>query len=770
MQVDLSQPIDVTKDTFEIWYKKLAHRAYRGNVPEGGYDLPSPLIVNRCDEDLADYTVAVDPLPDGVRLSFDESLCPPVAYPEPVAKHSEVPFGIPFEDTVPPGFFASSVQNFSKAKAVIDSYKGESKGLEQVFKGCWGLDESTDLEDFSASVRSSGPAMWGGVMRNNVPAVQALSGTQGLVHIIERGATKQKFAEDALIDWPRAKAVAMAVGVQLAGDDKVARGRGLELHYRIPKVDVPKAPKGIVMPHFPDANPVVSEAMKENLLNLAKHIRKFSLLKGKKYDNLFVREVKPPDIMKAIRLIGEEVKVPAHSRLFESTLELTDEILYGQVARIDHQAYEEIKKIRPVDILKSIAYGYADRERGNILRAREIRKTIVDLDVSFRDSFSALSILAREVIPEDFLVRVYYLGNLIGKGLGFQWVNDIRKYLNMPHSAFSESDLIKSWNASLNNRKVLVRICEEIANAFRAHESIRKYFPKVRAKVCRLLGTKQMFLAGLNEVIHTHAAYWHNRYVNKPYETNEDLAKNQLMSKVMRNVQVELSDKLQVREDRIFKILHDSAHHYVNKRMNQPVKEEMVPHVRWYTLEEYAQVLDGWIIGLTGKPPNLKYQDFVIYCKDNLGKFLVDIQEFLDKVLFVHDDWEPEEHETYGADFKTEHLQDVAEDRKEETMLHEAEDGQVGRDAGIVDSDHQMAKMSHPAHEAEDDEDEFFVLDTPMAKQDPTVDLLEELMEDGVRVDHPIAQRIISQYPARVLAKDIAAIKKEILMAYRAGV
>jgi len=736
--VDASTTVDVATDSFAAIMHKLKTRAYRGAYPEGGSDVPANLMTGQVREPFADYSLSFNSAESDVRLSLDEHLVPAYHKPEPVAKRSEQPFSSPFQDTAPAGLFGTALKAHAKLQSVVTTLGGYSDDLDKTFKDMWGIEQDADLSEFMSRPRSTGAAMWGGLGRDTVPAVLAMSGAQTLVNVVDRGKAHSEIDPEALIDWPRAKATVMATGVQLVADDDVFRARPRDLHFRLDRRELPRAPRVVELPAFDRIPADEVSIARETIAMFADAYRRLVSIHGSRHEHVEVENIQPVDILRAVRAVPRGFANKTEERLFDLAIEYDP--FDPERTRLDFPELKHLRRIRPVDIIKSFALGYADHVQGRVPRHKDLQYLLTDLDNP--ESLAKLREFVTKCLPEDTLVRTFHLGNLVSSGTGWEWVNSMRKNLGARHSSYQERDLVRAWKESLNDIPFLRRVGQDVAMGILQYERVAKRGPNVSRAVCRELGHYSTFAAGLSKVVRRHAVYWHNRYLANKMDQGGTRVRRQLMAKVMKTVKVRISASGEVSgaNEGLAAVMLQSAEAYLRKRraaadIGKPMPFK--PH-GGQDLVFYGDALDVAIREELGKRPDYSYADFAHFALGELKKFVDDIADFLEKV-FKHD---PKAvPQDYGdEDFAPEEaIQEVPAPEPEAKQEEETVDYDALFGFGVYQTFNPAKRL---------------------------LNLVMELADDGIDTTDPIAQAVIARYPAEVELAEYNDIRKEILETY----
>lgn len=796
MQPITDTKIDVSFDSVTSIMQKLMMKAYGGKPPEGGIDMPSNVAIQRVPEVAADYTIEELEMDTNKTLSYDAHLVPPVSKPEPIAKQSQSPFSSPFQDTAPVGLFGKALQSHSKLVSALKAVNVDTDNLVQNFKDLWAIDDDVDLDVFYSRPRSKGAAMYGGLRRNTVPATLAVSSGQTKVAVIDRGTARREISDRALIDWPRMKTIAMATGLQLIVDDEEYRKDPKPIHFKISRRDIPLAPEIIVAPKFQRIPREKVAMTRQTIVMLSAKMRKLAVLHREKFDNLEIEELTANDVLRAIRAVPKGIIVAPDARVFDNIVDFDYAAVGHHEVKMEHADFEEYKKIRPIDVIQSFSLAHAEQNKGNVPRAREVRRRIVALDEEMHKSRNWLEDLIRRVYPKDILLRVYYFGNIIGKKSGLEWVNNVRKLLQFPHSGFSERDLVRNWEDGINNVGVLKSIAEETAVGFTRYETLAINTPKITKDIQKELAHAETFGIGLSKLIKRHAIYWHNRYANKIRDGVGDEIKNQMMAKVFRKIKLKMTSDMEiyVENKAIAEAFYESAVSFVRKRRPEIYAHRQVPIIEYSgdDITDYGKALDKCIKRLTGNMPKVTFASLSERAEEETDMFLEDMEMMIDKILSYEHPGVPD---TYLTD-RFENIDDVAIKEKRVAILEpEEDDERISKVVPVLDTaktpgtnpvimkDSNLSTVpktvaisfSDSDSDAETKEDKktkgVMILDDDSSDEEDKedklkVNLREELEDAGVETGKGIAKIILQKYPDMVHYKEVDRIRNEILSAH----
>lgn len=757
---------DILKDSVSTIFTKLMYKGYKGKPPAGGYEVPANMALGKATEEKADYIVSTNFVSEGMDLAFDHTLVPPVHRPDPVAKQSDSPFRHPFQDNAPVGLFGKALQAHSKLISLMKGLGKDTTEFDVAFKVQWGIGLEEDLSEFYSKPRSHGSAIWGGVGKKTVPSVLSLTGSQVQVNIIDKQASKLSVGEDALVNWPRMKAIAMATGVQLVADDKFVadnlRGKNFELPYMLARGEIARAPKKVGIPRFKNIIPEEVAMIRVSLQQVAKHMRKLVSVQVKKHDRLEAEGIFPETVTSAVNLIGHGDE-PTGGEVIPMDIfdgDIDFEGVHSIGKKLDFDTKEAIKKLRPVDIIKAAAMFFVDRKHGGVPSHSEVRNWITGLDSNYGLNFDRMYKTVTAVVPADILMRTYRIGNLVAKGVGLVWVNQLRQYLGMKHSAFTERDLEVSWVENLKNRNVLTRVIEEIANGFKEREYVRTSSPLAKQVVLDKLLHPISVTAGLSDLIHIHAIYWHRRYLAKIGKElpKGKITKRQVAAKVMRFVRFRYTEdhEFVVQPESIIPVISESYKNYLNKRMlkKQLKKSLELPEFDGYNVVKYCRDLDAQLGREFVKAPKVTFEDIGEFVMNEIRKFEMDFANIIAKVVKNE---EVQVDIKYG---KTE-VEDDVYPRIQVQDANVNETDATGVDKFFEELD---AKESKQEQENMDDLFDDFSGKAEVVLQSGLVDLKSELDDAGVDTNHPIAKLVLSRHPRQVHYKAVEEIRKEVLL------
>lgn len=762
-KLDPKNYIDVTKDSLQDCLAKLYGRAYKNNVPKGGIDVPANLMMGQVQEEYADYSITHATHSGQIMLSADPDLVPPVRKPEPVAKHSEPPFSHPFQDAAPGGIFGKALTAHSKLMSAVHSLGKDKTDLEHSFKAQWGIDENQDLNEFYARPRSVGPALWGGIKRSTVPANLSMTGSQTLVQIVDHGVTRKDIDPNALVDWPRAKSIAQAIGTQLVADDNKYKQNPKDIHMRIHRAFVPKAPDIVNVPRLEKISEHKIKITLEAIVKLSAHMRRLFAIKKHQFGRVSNDAVEPKSILHAVRALPTGFIDKPKGKLFDDIQEISFETLEGLGSKLTQEEREAIKDVQPFDIIKAFAISYAEAKHGQAMRVYDLRKIIAGLDNDPVNSLQSLQGLIKSVVPSDILVRTYFLGNIVRKGQGVNWVIELRKFLKFKHSAFSEEDLKLAWIQSLDNIHVVKRVAEEISFGFAYHEYASMSQPHITPVIRRKLAHPTSFLQGLDELVERHAVYWHNRYLATVPEQYDLAIKKQIAAKVFKNIQINLTKdgSVEVPNKVINEVLHDSAYNYVLKKL--PIKSEVKADLLSKAYDgdphTYARQLDDDLNKHYKLVPDTPYINVAVYITEGLTKFTEDFIKIIETVM-VRDPLPLTE------DYLTNTFVELKKDspKSEDSFQIELKENAVKPPAvkpGKVELPKQDSFFDFGGDEEE--EEGFGDFGGLGQVQKQLVDLEAELAESGIDVKHPIAMQVIQKEPREVEYREVEFIREKIL-------
>jgi len=756
--LDLSSPADPLKDSFSDFYKKIVGKANGGVVPSGGFEIPAVMMLNQVREENADYIIHIRDNPEEPKLSGDNKLIPPVRKPEVMPKKSEEPFDSPFGDVVPVGMFGKALEAHSKLIGVLKACNKPVENVDRFFKDMWGVDRDIDLAPFHSVARSTGPAMWGGLGRKAVPVVTALPEAQVQVDITDKGRSRHQVAEDALVDWPKAKSVAMATGLQLAGDDKYypQKDGKRDIYLKIEDRDIPRAPKDFTFPTFPDIAPEIIKHNKDALIALSAKMRKMALITNKKHEHIEIGEVKPKHLLEAVRAIPIGFVVDKNENLTDIFVDINSILAEDRPVRqqMTIDMVNQMRQIKAYDLLPAFATSYADKQRGNIPRASEIRASLLTIEDDNGESIKRLRTLVNAIYPDNFLLRVHELGTFMSKGAGIKWVNTIRDLVGIGNAMFTERDLIKSWIDIKSNLRFVKKICEYIAQGFVKYERIALANVKLTRDILRLLCHDDSTLKGMSMVIERHAIYWNNRYLNKVCHSDEDLITNQLLAKCIRKIKFITDENLEmVLNDRYLKdVLANATCNYIDKRQGIDGKEKTLIDSNLWSLPimRFAMRLDELIKIRTGNPSLVSMFTVADKAVRDANLFKEDVQQLIDKVVNYEDVNVPEDYMTASEMVESKDVvKPVVPQQEKSNVSNDNSNNNVQLNKPTVSGTINLGLFKYT-----------------QSKKVPMVHLREELIDDNVNVDVPVAKMIISHYPEMVELEKYEKIKKKILEAF----
>lgn len=745
--------IDGDNDSFQDIMHKLMRRAYKGDYPEGGFDLTTALGLGKVDDDIADFSLEIAPYREAMILALDDSLIPPNQKQEPISKSSEAPFDHPFLDEEAPGFFGQALQAHSKLATFMDA-RGEHEAVEEYdhnFKVIWGLDETDDLTPFRPSVRSSGHAMYAAIKRDLVPAVFAGVASQPYVKVHDRGKKRKDIHKRALIDWPRVKSMVNAVGVQLAMDDAwvrdkiLSRGDGIKLHYAIQRKEIPLAPDKIVFPRLRLDDNGQRSKMGQQLVELQKQMGHFQALKMKSLGRVVIEEqplyIHPVPVR----------ELPLGMKDKELNLDLEVEFDYGKFLEDRSTVHavaphkKEVQYTNPVDVLKTLVLAHAENARGNVPRSYDIREMAFGVKVSPGKYHEPLLKVIDAFIPQDVLVQVNRIGNLFDRRVGQQWVTDLRKAVGAKQFHFMTRDLKRSWTELCAHPDVIGNVAEILSSALSRYEFVRKSVPYVDKEMRRLLVHESTVEYGLEKIIHQHSVYWSNRYARTgPLSHNHRVAR-QIASKVFRVVRFRLMgmERFSVDVPSVNDVFMKAFERYVDKRKHGFGKR-LLGSVSEYYLEptlELCRAMDSelFLVRKEVPAPDMSFFSLAEFVEEELGLFVDDILRMLQRFFLIKGSGLPDDY--FAMQFPDD--SNFKEGKKEVPVV-------VVEEKAINDfSDIDFGSMS--------------AFNLPLFNPDTTIDLKEELLEDGFNINSSIVKQHLARNPERIELKAYMALKNQIL-------
>jgi hypothetical protein len=747
--------IDVETDSVRDIFEKLKQKAYRGNAPAGGFDFASNHIVGRVPEHYADYTFEMSSNASRERnmLSFDPFLVPPTRKLEPVPKKSEDPFSSPFMDTVSGGMFGKALKAHLKFIAVMKQQGNKTADFELAFRNQWGIEEGVDLDTFAVTVRSSGSAMWGGIKRKPVAALQACSSAQVAFGVQDRGIVKELLGKDCLPNWPRIKVSILAIGCQLMVDDKVFRKCLSKLHFKIYPNELPIAPPIVRVREIP----VI--AMKPNRINSEKMARLAGLVtkavgaKMEKYGRISVGETKIFDVPARVRSLGAPLKLNPVSNLIA---QISDDIIVfddfdRKTEQLAIKAYE--REPRPSDLVKLFVFGAAEAKQGQMVKANYLRGILRSYEENLNKNKAILLNLVRAIFPDNFLNRALYYAKVVGVKEPYNWVIDLKKFLKAPNKAHMEIDLVAAWQNMLANDRCVFTICEEVVLGLAMHETLRQANPKVTNFVRKCLATEQTFVLGLSMLIEKHAVYWHNRYIARGKGDKTKKVPSQLMSKVITKVGflVDTQQGLQFLEESLLPIVKGAAENCIKKRQKAQDRTVVCLNLANNQFVDYCEDIDGLLINDWGIKLDYSFSEFADYCLHELKEFCKDITKIMKAVLIREPIELPEDYVDMTLDKDLDDLEENVPSAKQEI-------GEQGFSASkpVLDPVNSNTVQFMNLMDEED-----FELPTVNAKSG--IVLIDELREDGVDVSSATMAYILSGYPAEIPWSEYSMVKQEIL-------
>lgn len=773
---DPEESVDILKDSVSTIYSKLMYKAYNGMPPSGGFEVPANMALGKCQEDVSDYSIMTSMYNDGIDLSFDHGLVPPVHKPEPVAKQSDSPFKHPFQDNAPVGLFGKALKAHSKLVSLYKAMNLPSEEFDIAFKAQWGIPLEEDLTEFYSKPRSKGSALWGGIGKKAVPSVLALTGSQVQIDIIDKYSTKASVGEDALVNWPRLKAIAMGMGVQIVADDKYFRDavgdKVIKLHYKLSRGEIPRAPKNVGVPYFKNVEFKETEMICDSLKVVSKHMRKLVNISEKKHDRLDAEGMFPANIigMTKIQGIGDP-----RDRYEEIPLDIYDgdidfDNLTERQKTYTFEEREAIKRLRPVDFLKACAMAYVDLKRGAVPPFKEVKRWITELDKNYSKAFNQIYDTVMAVVPKDIMLRIYRLGNLVGKGTGLTWVNQLRKFLGMKNSAFTERDLIASWLDNIKSPKVLARAIEEIMEGFKEREFVRTNMPHAKQVVLEKLLHPLSFSAGLSDLINIHAVYWQRRYKAKIKHTmpKDIITKKQFAAKAMRYLRFIYTNEHEFlfQEVSLLQAINESYDNYLKKRFSKKQITKNIKHPD-YTGQPfvlYCRELDNYLQKEFVKAPKVSFEELGNFVMEEVTKFTNDFVDIIAKVI-RNDNIKADN--IYGdTTFVHDVFPKVA--KKSHRNVGKEEETNDNPNSDLSDTDEEANDSVLP--KVNDDKVDDFMNDLLESATDVTtiksgvVVLASELEDMGVDMNSDAVRIILGRYPAQVHHTELDNIRKEILL------
>jgi hypothetical protein len=601
---------------------------------------------------------------------------------------------------------------------------------------------------FTSRARSSGPALWGGIKRKTVPVNLALTGTQTLVNVIDHQTARETIDPEALVDWPRMKTVAQSIGTQLVADDEVFMGLETkpQLHFRVHRQEIPKAPRKVDLPKFLPHDQAKSKITRDAIIRLSSQMRKLVMIKNSRRDNLTMQELTPKDVLQASRAV---VNVERYADKGHMKLDMIDvpvgEFITGPMYEDEyHDVIVEVKKSRPVDIIRLYAFAYAERQNGNVARKHEVQKHILGLDTDPSSNYVWLKNLIEAVVPADILVRTYQLGNIVNPGSGVVWVNQLRKFLRFSHSSFQEDSLIKCFHQSLAEMRVVGRLAEEVSLGLGDFEFISTSHTIKSRGVRKKLAHPLTFFDGLSELIQKHAVYWHNRYLSNFTNTVQERVKRATAAKVMRNICLDVDNETGVKASsmRIANVLTESTVAYIRKRLLLGGKMPVIPDYQNEGLLQYATKLDNIIRLALNANPDVSVYSVAVYLESEVQEFVKDFQQLLDNVITKSD------HNFLG-DYETGDYQEL----KNNPPIQER---------NRVDL---QVKVEKPVPE----QPVVGLIDMAILNRKPViqqqlVNLVDELEDENIDVNDVRVKLIIQKYDKMVPPDKVEKIRQKILI------
>lgn len=765
--------IDVRKDSVKTMFEKLMQRAYRGNAPEGAYDFASNQIVAKTPYDNYDYAIHYKEMPDldDDLLSFDPNLVPSTHVPEPVAKSSDSPFSSPFNDTAPAGLFGKALQAHSKLVSLLEHEGHETEQWHDGFKAMWGIDEDVDLDEFGVSLRSSGPAVWGGIKRKPVADIMTNISAKTGVGVEDKKISREKVGENALVDWPRVKASVMGIGLQLVLDDTMYREKPIELNYVLLKKEVPQIPKHFKPPDFKIKKPSKTVVSHEIIKRIAASMSKSLDVQQIKYDGLRVKENATTDFTGTLRALPAGIKLHVKGTLL-------DNMTYDEIPINDEEVPPEVKfrkKQMPktMDFIRTYAMAKADEEGGSLIKAKDLRKMIANCELQGHQAIRQLREVIAKILPKDPLLRVFHLARAMGEKDGMEWVKMLCTSMNAPRHSMAFRDMDKLWIAMLNDPDCLISIANEVSIGLIKYETLRIAHPKANKYIRKCLAHPKGVTLGMSMIIEAHKRFWVSRYLNTKLEPKHIRIKKQVFSKLLRTMQLSLDSGggMSVDEDNLRKTLVEIAKSYVEKRRKfKPDKDELSVKVRQPILQ-LAHDLDGQINKIIKQPMDQQLHELVALFLVEADKFRADIQDLFRTALATQDFVAP--------DYYGEQKDDVYE------IEWEASDKEMAgsEDETAVITKHKMPEKDKASDDEDEDDFSSVIPSKPVQKPVPasitaadlgddddddsgilkTVNLSLELEDEGVETWDPVVAQILADYPAEILPKDFKKIRDEVI-------
>lgn len=737
--------IDVLKDSVQDWMRKLRNRAYKGNNPEGGYEIAPAVAVGQVDEAYADFSIVVDDDNEPSDLSADARLEPSNRYQEPVPKESDDPIVFPAEDFFPAGYFGAALRSFSKAASIAIAVGVDPEPLEEGWKKCWGIQPDVDLRVFYGKSRSIGEAAWAGLNRKSVPTLFALRQSQNQVGVIDHGKNRKDIGEHKLVDWPRVKTICMAHAVELYADDSVARSKSkdLKLHYKLHRREVPEAPSALRFPQVEWKNVEVNPRVNVAIIDTIAKIRNSARIQGLHADRLDISQLDQDGVTSLFaNAVSAQVPV-AEVGGFE---EIVNDDTYNDFSSgtpINLTARKVFESIKVTRVFETFAFSAAEAKMGMVPKAKVLYDAASRLGhdlqlVQGRD-------LCLSIFPGDILVRLYHLGEALSNHQGYQWVKYIIELLGGKVPPLTDRDLEECWNKLMNTEVGVRKTLRFAALGISKHETTRRDKFGVSSFIASKLRHPLNVAQGLSEVIHHHAIYWSNRYLRHGEKREQDKVGRQIRAKVLRNVRLVLDESGTMSYDKlaVAKVLAEVAANRVKSLGEYGIVVNDQPQYMRQPIERFAVQLDRWVVLKLNRVDDVLFADLCVLLQRDLDDFVRDIQGLVRQVisgkpLEVGADW-------FEPDISLNEVQN-------------AEQKQVNFGPPVEVKDEKANEVEAFG---------FFGFDEAPVRRvvDTSIDLHLELQERGLDVLSPVALRVLRQYPQRVPYQDLERIYEEVMKA-----
>lgn len=647
--------IDIFRDGVYATSNKLLQKAYDGEIMEGAFDWPASCGVSKINKEFSDMHVEFcqeleeDYWENEPADMFSEvrNIAPATLAKEPGPSDTTTPFSYPEGESSAPGMFGKALRSFTEAVAVIIAQNEPVEDLIELFCRLWGLDQK-QKESIVASIpntRSQGVALWGGYQRILRPITYAYGATQAGLKVVFHGVTRQKFGEDAIVDWPRIEATVRTIVGQVMVDDRKVKVMPKRMDFAIVPYEVPEAPKVTKM------KPIRFKCAAENNAILSGAAQAaFNYIANCRKKNL-----ESMDIVRKTKLtLTVQTQLPAFSAGFvhiDRTLGainldvlhnvLDDDVDLMQITR----APQLVTNKRPtgMTVFKSIVEAAIRKNLHVLPRAYEVHEAVAALDIPQKQAAATklLSHTIKVVVDKDAFTMLAAFGNLVEKGLGRLWVIKVADEIGLDKGIFRNTGYKHILSAGINSEKGIIGFGILIQRLIHTVEmNVTIVFTR---QFLLDMANSGSLIDSLDLLFNRRKRYWKNRYKRKArmYVQNildknvKECVKYQLLSKSFDMAEFVINEEHEVKWQPlpIRQVLCSAAHKFATKRMKktQNPQDLLEPSFGWAAI--LRGELDDWVKQQCNKVSVYPYVDAANDIRYRLDEFVQDIRDIYRRII-----------------------------------------------------------------------------------------------------------------------------------------